>query len=82
MNVPIKKVKKSNCNFQLPVIVKELISKDVLNDKLWDECLDCVKESEQKFLDKVQELFICICCHELLKMPVTTECKHNICKVS
>lgn len=36
----------------------------------------------QKFLQKVEELFTCICCQEIVFKPVTTECSHNVCKVS
>ena len=35
----------------------------------------------QKFMEKLSELFECICCQELLYQPVTTECTHNFCKV-
>lgn len=77
--VSVKRVKKS---FQVADHLMEFIRNDVLNEKLWNECLHCANETEQKFLDKVQDLFICICCQELLKQPITTECKHNICKVS
>ena len=36
----------------------------------------------QKFLQKVEELFTCICCQDIVYKPVTTTCAHNICKVS
>jgi len=32
-------------------------------------------------MEKVSELFECICCQELLYQPVTTKCAHNFCKV-
>ena len=36
----------------------------------------------QKFLDKVSETFMCICCQELVCSPVTLPCHHNVCLVS
>lgn len=38
--------------------------------------------SLQKFLNKVEEAFLCICCQEVVFRPVTTVCQHNVCKVS
>lgn len=35
----------------------------------------------QKFLNKVQEVFLCICCQEVVYQPITTECQHNVCRV-
>jgi len=32
-------------------------------------------------MEKVSELFRCICCQELLYQPITTPCAHNFCKV-
>lgn len=37
--------------------------------------------SLQKFLNKVEEAFLCICCQEVVFRPVTTVCQHNVCKV-
>lgn len=36
----------------------------------------------QVFHDKVEELFLCICCQDLVCKPITLTCTHNICKVS
>lgn len=36
----------------------------------------------QKFLNKVEEVFLCICCQEVVYQPITTECQHNVCRVS
>lgn len=35
----------------------------------------------QKFLNKVEEVFLCICCQEVVFQPITTECQHNVCRV-
>uniref|UniRef100_A0A8C7G1B3 E3 ubiquitin-protein ligase UHRF n=1 Tax=Oncorhynchus kisutch TaxID=8019 RepID=A0A8C7G1B3_ONCKI len=34
----------------------------------------------QKFLSKVEEVFLCICCQEVVFQPITTECQHNVCR--
>ncbi|XP_073533462.1 E3 ubiquitin-protein ligase UHRF1-like [Phyllobates terribilis] len=58
---------------------KELIKKDELNAKLWNEAMTYLKEGP-KFISKVEETFLCICCQEVVYQPITTECLHNICK--
>lgn len=67
--------------YKLTTEVEELIEKDELNEKLWEECKTYIKDGKLKFLEKVEEIFMCICCQEVAYLPVTTECKHNICKV-
>lgn len=59
---------------------KKRITQDSVNKKLWDEALEHTSEGGQKFLQKVEELFTCICCQEIVFKPVTTECSHNVCK--
>ncbi|XP_062593706.1 E3 ubiquitin-protein ligase UHRF1-like [Saccostrea cucullata] len=59
---------------------KKRISQDDVNRKLWDEAVEHTSEGGQKFLQKVEELFTCICCQEIVFKPVTTECGHNVCK--
>lgn len=58
-----------------------MIQNDSANEKLWNECKNCLTEGKQKFFDKVKESFICVCCQELVYEPITVTCKHNICKV-
>ncbi|XP_053319571.1 E3 ubiquitin-protein ligase UHRF1 [Spea bombifrons] len=58
---------------------KALIKEDTLNAKLWNDVMPFLKEGP-KFLTKVEETFMCICCQELVYEPTTTECLHNICK--
>ncbi|XP_068091370.1 E3 ubiquitin-protein ligase UHRF1-like [Hyperolius riggenbachi] len=58
---------------------KALIEKDELNVKLWKEVMTFLKEGP-KFINKVEETFLCICCQEVVYEPITTECLHNICK--
>lgn len=68
--------------YELPADVEDLINKDVSNEKLWSLCKEVVNESKKAFLSKVEELFICICCQEIVCKPVSTPCNHNICKVT
>ncbi|XP_070787994.1 E3 ubiquitin-protein ligase UHRF1 [Pituophis catenifer annectens] len=58
---------------------KALIKDDEANTKLWNEALDALKEGP-KFLSKVEETFLCICCQEVVFRPITTVCQHNVCK--
>ncbi|KAG8454501.1 hypothetical protein GDO86_000933 [Hymenochirus boettgeri] len=65
--------------YKLNTEQKNLIKQDELNAKLWNEVMVFLKEGP-KFLSKVEETFLCICCQEVVYEPVTTECHHNICK--
>ncbi|KAB1259333.1 E3 ubiquitin-protein ligase UHRF1 [Camelus dromedarius] len=56
-----------------------LIKEDKSNTKLWTEILKSLKDGP-KFLSKVEETFLCICCQELVFRPITTICQHNVCK--
>ncbi|NXR47120.1 UHRF1 ligase, partial [Hippolais icterina] len=58
---------------------KSLIKSDEANEKLWNEVLGALKDGP-KFLNKVEEAFLCICCQEVVFRPVTTVCQHNVCK--
>lgn len=61
--------------------IKDLMKKDELNSKLWEEAMTHALEGQQVFMSQIQEIFACICCQDLVYQPVTTECKHNFCKV-
>ncbi|XP_056132833.1 E3 ubiquitin-protein ligase UHRF1 [Lampris incognitus] len=58
---------------------KSLIKEDELNKKLWDEAMESLALGP-KFINKVEEIFLCICCQEVVFLPITTECQHNVCK--
>ncbi|XP_032821928.1 E3 ubiquitin-protein ligase UHRF1 isoform X1 [Petromyzon marinus] len=58
---------------------RKLIKEDSQNKKMWDEAMESLSEGT-KFLSKLEELCLCICCQELVWQPVTTECHHNVCK--
>ncbi|XP_068091522.1 E3 ubiquitin-protein ligase UHRF2 isoform X1 [Hyperolius riggenbachi] len=65
--------------FQLTEQQSWLIKEDCQNQKLWDEVLISIKDGP-KFLKKVEQSFMCVCCQELVYQPVTTACLHNVCK--
>uniref|UniRef100_A0A4W6CP39 E3 ubiquitin-protein ligase UHRF n=1 Tax=Lates calcarifer TaxID=8187 RepID=A0A4W6CP39_LATCA len=58
---------------------KALIKNDKPNKKLWDEAMESLSLGP-KFLNKVEEVFLCICCQEVVYQPITTECQHNVCR--
>lgn len=58
----------------------EAIKADKLNEKLWDECLDILRNNgKQQFIEHVTQVFLCIICQEVVAGPVTTPCSHNFC---
>ncbi|GFR27408.1 e3 ubiquitin-protein ligase UHRF1 [Trichonephila clavata] len=72
--------KKKKMLYKIPSETEKHIQSDTLNKKLWDECLEVVVEGSQQFLKKVEDVFACICCQDVVFNPVTTICSHNICK--
>ncbi|XP_075683817.1 E3 ubiquitin-protein ligase UHRF1-like [Rhinoderma darwinii] len=70
---------KTDLVYDLTPEQKELIEKDELNVKLWNEVMMHLKEGP-RFINKVEETFLCICCQEVVYEPITTDCLHNICK--
>lgn len=58
---------------------KALIKNDEANKKVWDEAMESLSLGP-KFLSKVEEVFLCICCQEVVYQPITTECQHNVCR--
>ncbi|WAR31132.1 UHRF2-like protein [Mya arenaria] len=76
---PSKKPKKVAA-YKLTDKQMKMVKGDEENKRVWDEALEARKEGGQRFLARVEELFTCICCQELVYKPVTTSCQHNICK--
>lgn len=79
-NTPEKK-KQKVVPFELDEQIEQEITDDGLNKKFWLECKESIPEGKQSFLAKVEELFMCVCCQEVVYLPITTPCSHNICKV-
>ncbi|KAJ9587699.1 hypothetical protein L9F63_018879 [Diploptera punctata] len=69
---------KKTAEYKLDERVKKLIDEDI-NTKLWGSN-EYLKEGKQTYISKVAETFMCICCQELVFNPITTVCKHNMCK--
>ncbi|NXB51339.1 UHRF1 ligase, partial [Leucopsar rothschildi] len=77
---PVGSPKKTKVEpYKLTSQQKSLIKSDEANEKLWNEVLEALKDGP-KFLNKVEEAFLCICCQEVVFRPVTTVCQHNVCK--
>ena len=68
--------------YELSKEVEKHVALDSDNEKLWLECKEAVREGKQKFLSKVEEIFLCVCCQEVVYEPLTLPCKHNVCKVN
>uniref|UniRef100_T1IID2 RING-type E3 ubiquitin transferase n=1 Tax=Strigamia maritima TaxID=126957 RepID=T1IID2_STRMM len=64
----------------VPSDLLKQIKSDKLNKKLWDDCLTVVDLGLAEFRQKVEDIFICICCQDVVCKPVTTVCAHNFCK--
>ncbi|XP_013871455.1 E3 ubiquitin-protein ligase UHRF2 isoform X2 [Austrofundulus limnaeus] len=75
---PSKRVKIEE-TFQLSEQQQQLIGDDTLNRKLWEEAKESLKEGPN-FLRKLEQIFMCVCCQELVFQPITTICSHNVCK--
>uniref|UniRef100_A0A1A8LJ37 E3 ubiquitin-protein ligase UHRF n=1 Tax=Nothobranchius pienaari TaxID=704102 RepID=A0A1A8LJ37_9TELE len=75
---PSKRVKIEE-TFQLSEQQQQLIQDDTANKKLWDEATENLKEGPN-FLQKMEQIFMCVCCQELVFQPITTVCSHNVCK--
>uniref|UniRef100_A0AAQ5XAK5 E3 ubiquitin-protein ligase UHRF n=1 Tax=Amphiprion ocellaris TaxID=80972 RepID=A0AAQ5XAK5_AMPOC len=77
---PAKSTKKIKVEvYKLSQEQKSLIKNDKPNKKLWDEAMESLSLGP-KFLSKVEEVFLCICCQEVVYQPITTECQHNVCR--
>ncbi|KAF7280152.1 hypothetical protein GWI33_006328 [Rhynchophorus ferrugineus] len=71
--------KKKLDEFKLDEEVEKAIEDDEVNIKLWQDCTTTVKDGKKAFLDKVEEIFKCIICIDLVYEPVTLKCGHNLC---
>lgn len=67
-------------SWALEASVRKTIEADKCNKRLWSECLAVISMGRVAFLDRVQTVFTCVCCQELVCHPVTTPCNHNLCQ--
>ncbi|CAI9727269.1 E3 ubiquitin-protein ligase UHRF1-like [Octopus vulgaris] len=74
------KKKQKVAAYKVDPAVSKLCKEDSANSKLWKEVMQSTKEGATVFFSKVEELFICVCCQELVFNPITTDCCHNVCK--
>ena len=75
---PSKKTKVEEYKLEDHIIDK--IKSDMVNEKLWSDCLSVVEEGKVTFLRKVEESFVCVCCQEIVYKAITTDCSHNVCR--
>jgi len=66
--------------YKLDKKTKDIINKDERNAKLWKECLDFEAETKLEWINNVEEHFTCVCCQDIIRKPVTTDCGHNMCR--
>jgi len=76
----VKKVsKKQKITYNISEEHTALIKADKLNASIWKTLCEA-PESHKKFLQDVEEKFLCICCQEVVFQPITLECGHSTCK--
>lgn len=78
LKIKSKKIKLAP--YELDQDTLKLINSDKINENLWAQSKESLSEGKQKFLEAVQNVFCCVCCLDIVSLPVTTSCKHNICK--
>ncbi len=74
----------SQCEIKTKINLLYLIQ-DGTGIVLYTACTQCygffVSLSQAGLLSRIQEIFNCIVCQEVVYQPVTTTCSHNICKL-
>ncbi|XP_066159240.1 E3 ubiquitin-protein ligase UHRF1-like [Euwallacea fornicatus] len=78
--VDIFNKKKKVNKFELGADTLKAIDEDIINKKLWTDCKAMANEGKKEFLEKVEEVFKCIICIELIFNPLTLKCGHTFCK--
>lgn len=66
--------------YKLDAETKTLIQEDKLNEAVWTQCKKSLTKGKENFLQDVESAFSCICCFEVVYLPVITPCKHVVCK--
>ncbi|CAG8451315.1 6703_t:CDS:2 [Ambispora leptoticha] len=74
-----KKAKKVKTRYTPSKELKSFIKQDKKNQRAWKLVLESETYTELEFIEAIQREFCCPICQELAKLPVTTECEHNIC---
>merc|ERR1712226_1298152 len=65
--------------FQIPEEWSKLIEEDTKNTNTWAQVKEKSVKTRKELTDYVEETFGCIVCMDIVFMPVTTACSHNIC---
>ncbi|KAJ1966863.1 hypothetical protein IWQ62_002201 [Dispira parvispora] len=65
----------------IPGQVLTMIDIDKVNRRNWQKAFESKATTLNEFLDQLAtDIFVCPICVELVEMPVTTECSHNVCR--
>ncbi|KAJ1657765.1 hypothetical protein IWQ61_002889 [Dispira simplex] len=65
----------------IPGQVLTMIDIDKVNRRNWQKAFESQATTLNEFLDQLAtDIFVCPICVELVEMPVTTECSHNVCR--
>lgn len=79
--MPMEKEKYNDVvNYQLPLQILKLIEEDTKNKKAWDEVLPCAACGYQAFIESVKENFNCVCCQDVVQLPILLPCAHIFCQ--
>lgn len=74
-------LKSKQPRYELTKQQKELIKSDICNSKMWEEVMQFAESAGSAgLLSKIEELFTCIVCQEVVYQPISTPCSHNVCK--
>jgi len=71
--------KKTKVAYEISQENLHLIKDDIANEKIWLQLQENL-ESQKKFLQAVEDRFMCICCQEVVSQPITVDCGHSTCK--
>ena len=73
--------KRSKTRYEIADDWVELIKADEVNGATWKEILEKEYEKKLDFTDNIEYHFTCPVCQSLPTEPITTSCKHNMCKM-
>ena len=76
-----KTAKRAKTRYEIADDWVALIQADEVNGATWKEILEKEYEKKLDFTDNIEYHFTCPVCQSLPTEPITTSCKHNMCKL-
>ena len=76
-----KTAKRAKTRYEIADDWVALIQADEVNGATWREILEKEYEKKLDFTDNIEYHFTCPVCQSLPTKPITTSCKHNMCKL-